>query len=159
VPTPEELAHDFLWRIHNKTPADGMIAIFNRSHYEDVLVVRVHGFVPEDVWKGRYELINNWERLLHDGGTTILKFYLHISKDEQKQRLESRRDTPDKQWKFKTGDLAERAHWDDYMAAYEDALNKCSTDYAPWYVIPANKKWYRNVAISRIIADTLEALD
>lgn len=159
APTPEELAHDFLWRIHNKAPERGMLAIFNRSHYEDVLIVRVHNFVPESVWKERYDLINNWERLLSDNNTVVIKFYLHISKDEQKVRLEARRDTPDKQWKFHTSDLAERARWDDYMLAYEDAINKCSTDYAPWYVIPANKKWYRNLVIARTIADTLEAMN
>jgi PPK2 family polyphosphate:nucleotide phosphotransferase len=159
APTPEELAHDFLWRIHEKTPERGMIAIFNRSHYEDVLVVRVHDLVPKDVWKKRYDLINNWEQLLSESNTVIIKFYLHISRDEQKERLEARRDTPDKQWKFHTSDLAERAHWDDYMTAYEDAINKCSTDYAPWYVIPANKKWYRNLVIARTIADTLEAMN
>lgn len=159
APTPEELAHDFLWRIHNKTPGKGTIAIFNRSHYEDVLVVRVHNFVPEEVWSKRYDTINEWERGVHESGTVILKFYLHISKDEQKQRLEDRRTTPDKMWKFKIGDLAERAFWDSYLEAYEDAVNKCSTDYAPWYVIPANKKWYRDLVIARVIADTLEAMN
>jgi PPK2 family polyphosphate:nucleotide phosphotransferase len=159
VPTPEELAHDFLWRIHSKTPERGMICIFNRSQYEDVLAVRVHELVPESVWEKRYDLINNFEQLLHEDNTAIIKFYLHISREEQKERLEARRDTPDKQWKFHTSDLAERARWDDYMLAYEDAINKCSTEYAPWYVIPANKKWYRNVVIARTIADTLEAMD
>jgi PPK2 family polyphosphate:nucleotide phosphotransferase len=159
APSAEELAHDFLWRIHQKSPAKGMITIFNRSHYEDVLVVRVHNFVPEEVWQKRYAIINDWERSLHESGTVILKFYLHISKDEQKKRLEDRRDTPEKQWKFASRDLAERAFWDDYMVAYEDAINKCSTDYAPWYVVPSNKKWYRNLVIARTIADTLEALD
>ena len=159
VPTPEELAHDFLWRIHSKAPGKGTITIFNRSHYEDVLVVRVHNYVPEEAWKMRYDRINEWEQLLHESGTVILKFYLHISKDEQKKRMEDRRATPSKMWKFRVGDLAERAHWDDYMEAYEDTLNKCSTEYAPWYVIPANKKWYRNLVIARIVADTLEAMD
>jgi PPK2 family polyphosphate:nucleotide phosphotransferase len=159
APTPEELAHDFLWRIHQKTPERGMINIFTRSHYEDVLVVRVHELVPQGVWEKRYDLINNFELLLHENNTTIIKFYLHISKDEQKERLEARRDTPDKQWKFHASDLVERARWDDYMLAYEDAINKCSTEYAPWYLIPANKKWYRNVVIARTIADTLEAMD
>ena len=159
APTPEELAHDFLWRIHQKTPGRGMITIFNRSHYEDVLIVRVHELVPEEVWKKRYDAINEWERTIRESGTTILKFYLHISKDEQKQRLEERRDTPEKRWKFAVRDLGERAHWDDYMKAYEDAINKCSTDHAPWYVIPANKKWYRNLVVARIIADTLEAMN
>ncbi len=159
VPTPEELAHDFLWRVHRKTPGRGYITIFNRSHYEDVLIVRVHSLVPEEVWSKRYDRINQWEELLYEDRTTILKFYLHISKDEQKERLEARRDTPDKAWKFSTGDLAERALWDTYMAAYEDAINKCSTEHAPWYVIPANHKWYRNLVIARTIADTLEAMD
>jgi PPK2 family polyphosphate:nucleotide phosphotransferase len=159
APTPEELAHDFLWRIHAKTPGRGMITIFNRSHYEDVLVVRVHEMVPEEVWKKRYDAINDWERTVRESGTVILKFYLHISKDEQKKRLEDRRDTSEKRWKFRSADLGERAHWDRYMKVYEDALNECSTDYAPWYAIPANKKWYRNLVIARIIADTLEAMD
>ena len=159
VPTPEELAHDFLWRYHNKTPERGMINIFNRSHYEDVLVVRVHNLVPESVWKERYSVICDFERMLSLNDTVILKFYLHISKDEQKQRLQARLDTPDKQWKFQSGDLAERALWDQYMAAYQDAINKCSTDYAPWYVVPANKKWYRNLVIARAITDTLEAMN
>jgi PPK2 family polyphosphate:nucleotide phosphotransferase len=159
VPTPEELAHDFLWRYHNKTPQRGMINIFNRSHYEDVLIVRVHNLVPEAVWKKRYGVINEFERMLSLNDTVILKFYLHISKDEQKQRLQARIDTPDKQWKFQSADLAERALWDQYMAAYQDAINKCSTTYAPWYVVPANKKWYRNLVIARAITDTLEAMN
>lgn len=159
VPTTEELAHDFLWRVHKQAPARREIGIFNRSHYEDVLVVRVHNLVPESVWSRRYEQINQFEKLLADTGTTILKFYLHISKAEQKERLEARRDTPDKQWKFSLGDLAERQHWDDYMRAYEDALTRCSTDWAPWYIVPANHKWYRNVVIARTIVQTLESLD
>jgi PPK2 family polyphosphate:nucleotide phosphotransferase len=159
VPTPEELAHDFLWRIHQKTPGRGMITIFNRSHYEDVLVVRVHELVPGEVWKKRYDAINDWERIVRESGTVILKIYLHISKEEQKQRLEERRDTPDKRWKFSVGDLGERAYWDNYIEAYEDAINKCSTEHAPWYVIPANKKWYRNLVVARIVADTLEAMN
>jgi PPK2 family polyphosphate:nucleotide phosphotransferase len=159
VPTPEELAHDFLWRYHNKTPERGMINIFNRSHYEDVLVVRVHNLVPESVWKERYGQICDFERMLSLNDTVILKFYLHISKEEQKRRLQARLDTPDKQWKFQSGDLAERALWDHYMAAYQDAINICSTDYAPWYVVPANKKWYRNLVIARTITDTLEAMN
>jgi len=159
VPTPEELAHDFLWRYHNKAPERGMINIFNRSHYEDVLVVRVHNLVPESVWKERYGVICDFERMLSLNDTVILKFYLHISKDEQKRRLQARLDTPDKQWKFQSGDLVERALWDQYMAAYQDAINKCSTDYAPWYVVPANKKWYRNLVIARAITDTLEAMN
>lgn len=159
VPSTEEAAHDFLWRIHQKTPGKGLITIFNRSHYEDVLIVRVKNFVPEEVWKQRYGLINDFERLLSQNNTVILKFFLHISKDEQKRRLQDRIDTPDKNWKFASGDLAERALWDDYMLAYQDAVNLCSTDYAPWYVVPANKKWYRNLVIARTIADTLEAMN
>jgi PPK2 family polyphosphate:nucleotide phosphotransferase len=159
VPSEEELAHDYLWRHHIKTPPRGMIAIFNRSHYENVLVVRVHNLVPEDVWSRRYSQINDWERMLCENGTVILKFFLHISKDEQKDRLQSRLDNADKRWKFAVGDLPERALWDQYMAAYEDAISKCSTPYAPWYVIPANKKWYRNLVVARTIADTIDALN
>lgn len=159
VPTPIELAHDFLWRIHQRTPERGMITIFNRSQYEDVLVVRVKDLVPKEQWEPRYDLINAFERGLTHNGTRILKFYLHISRDEQKRRLQARLDNPEKNWKFRKGDLADRALWDDYQAAYEDALTRCSTDHAPWYVIPANRKWYRNVAIARIIADTLETMN
>jgi len=159
VPTPEELDHDFLWRHHTKTPGRGMMTIFNRSHYENVLVVRVHQLIPEQIWKARYDQINDFEQLLAANNTTILKFYLHISKDEQKRRLESRLQNPDKRWKFAIGDLKERELWDDYMKAYEDAINKCSTNYAPWYVLPANKKWYRNLVVARTIADTLESMN
>jgi len=159
VPSEEEKAHDFLWRCHQKTPRHGMITIFNRSHYEDVLVVRVHGFVPEEVWKARYDQINQFERILSLNNTVVIKFYLHISKDEQKQRMVDRLNTPDKRWKFSSADLPERARWNDYMAAYEDAINNCSTDYAPWYVVPSNKKWYRNLVIARAITDTLEAMN
>jgi PPK2 family polyphosphate:nucleotide phosphotransferase len=159
VPSGEEADHDFLWRYHNRTPAKGMIGIFNRSHYEDVLVVRVKELVPEAVWRPRYETINRFEQALTLSGITVLKFFLHISKDEQKRRLEARLDDPDKRWKFAVGDIAERKRWDDYQAAYEDALNECSTSYAPWYIVPANKKFYRNLVIARTIADTLEALD
>jgi PPK2 family polyphosphate:nucleotide phosphotransferase len=159
VPTPEELAHDYLWRVHQHAPARGEIVIFNRSHYEDVLVVRVKNLVSESVWGQRYEHINAFEKLLADEGTTILKFFLHIGKDEQKQRLQDRLDRPDKQWKFNRGDLADRALWDDYMRAYEDALTRTSTDRAPWYVVPSNRKWYRNLVISRVIIETLEGLD
>lgn len=158
-PTPEELSHDFLWRIHKHTPARGQITIFNRSHYEDVLVVRVHNLVPEPVWRQRYNQINEFEELLADqGGTTILKFFLHISRAEQKERLQARLDDPTKQWKFSTGDLKERAYWDDYTAAYEDALTRCSTKVAPWFVVPADRKWYRNVVVARIIVEALEGL-
>src|SRR5262249_13634696 len=129
------------------------------SHYENVLVVRVHQLVPEQIWKARYDQINDFEQLLAANNTTILKFFLHISKDEQKRRLESRLQNPDKRWKFAIGDLKERELWDDYMKAYEDAINKCSTNYAPWYVLPANKKWYRNLVVARTIADTLESMN
>jgi PPK2 family polyphosphate:nucleotide phosphotransferase len=159
APSAEELDHDFLWRYHNRVPGKGMIHIFNRSHYEDVLVVRVKGLVPETVWRPRYEAINQFEYALTMSGVSIIKFYLHISKAEQKRRLESRLANPDKRWKFSSNDLKERVLWDDYQAAFEDAVNACSTPYAPWYVIPANKKWYRNLVVARTIADTLEAMD
>jgi len=159
VPTAEELDHDYLWRVHKMTPGRGEIVIFNRSHYEDVLVVRVHGLVPEKTWKKRYDHINEFERLLANEGTTILKFFLHIDKDEQKERLQARLDEPDKHWKFSLGDLEERKLWNQYMAAYEDVLNKTSTPWAPWYVIPANRKWYRDLVISTILVNTLKKLD
>ena len=159
APSNEEASHDFLWRYHQKTPPRGMIHIFNRSHYEDVLIVRVKDLVPESVWKPRYEAINQFEHALTLAGVTELKFYLNISKEEQKRRLESRLADPDKRWKFSTNDIKERAYWDDYMAAFEDAINNCSTAHSPWYVIPANKKWYRNLVVARTIADTLEALN
>jgi PPK2 family polyphosphate:nucleotide phosphotransferase len=159
APSNEEVAHDFLWRYHQKTPPQGMIHIFNRSHYEDVLIVRVKDLVPESVWKPRYEAINQFEHALTLAGVTVLKFYLHISKDEQKRRLESRLADPDKRWKFSTNDIKERAYWDEYMAAFEDAINQCTTAHCPWYVIPANKKWYRNLVLARTIADTLEAMN
>ena len=159
VPTPIEAAHDFLWRIHANTPALGMIGVFNRSHYEDVLVVRVHDLVPKKVWQTRYEAINNFEKLLTQSGTTVLKFYLHISKEEQQERLQSRLDNPDKNWKFKAADLKERESWDDYQAAYEDMINKCSTDWAPWNIVPADRKWARNIAIAEKVLATLEAMN
>jgi PPK2 family polyphosphate:nucleotide phosphotransferase len=159
APSADESAHDFLWRYHQRVPPRGMIHIFNRSHYEDVLVVRVKDLVPEDVWRPRYEVINQFEHALTLNDVTVLKFYLHISKDEQKRRLESRLQDPDKRWKFSSNDLRERRHWDTYMAAFEDAINNTSTSYAPWYVVPANNKWYRNLVIARTIADTLEAMD
>ncbi len=159
VPTPEEAAHDFLWRIHKAAPAKGEIAIFNRSHYEDVLVVRVHDLVPKKVWSERYDVINEFERRLVEHGTTILKFYLHIDREEQLERIRARLDDPAKHWKFSEGDLNERARWDDYQAAFEDLLARCSTKAAPWFVIPANHKWYRDVAVSEIVARTLEAMD
>jgi len=157
-PSAEELDHDFLWRYHNRAPSKGMITIFNRSHYEDVLVVRVKNLVPESVWRTRYETINDFEETLARAGVTVLKFFLHISKDEQKRRLESRLADPDKRWKFSANDLRERAYWDDYMLAFEEAVTRCSTPHAPWYVVPANAKWYRNLVVARTIADTLESL-
>jgi len=156
VPTTEELDHDYLWRVHKQTPGRGEIVIFNRSHYEDVLVVRVHNLVPEEIWSKRYEHIVNFERLLADEGTTILKFFLYINPDEQKERLQSRLDRPDKQWKFSLGDLEERELWPDYIRAYEDAIGKTSTEFAPWYIVPANRKWYRNLVIASVILDTLK---
>lgn len=156
VPSAVELAHDYLWRIHNQVPGKGEIVIFNRSHYEDVLAVRVHNLVPEKVWSKRYEHINEFERILTDEGTTILKFFLHIDQDEQAERLLARIDDPTKQWKFSPGDLEERKLWKDYEAAFEDMINKTSTEYAPWYVVPSNKKWYRNLVIAQIVRDTLE---
>ncbi|GAB5490169.1 MAG: polyphosphate kinase 2 family protein [Phototrophicaceae bacterium] len=157
-PTEEELAHDFLWRIHKEAPAKGKIGIFNRSHYEDVLVVRVNNIVPKKVWEARYDHINNFEKILVDGGTTILKFYLHISKEEQKERFQDRLDEPSKHWKFSKGDLPVREQWDDYMRAFEDAISHCNTDYAPWHIIPANRKWYRNYVITKTIVDAMEAM-
>jgi PPK2 family polyphosphate:nucleotide phosphotransferase len=159
VPSAEELSHDFLWRYHERAPARGMITIFNRSHYEDVLVVRVKQLVPETVWRPRYALINDFERLLVQSDVSIVKFLLHISKAEQKRRLESRRDDPEKQWKFAVKDLDERARWDDYQAAFEEAINQTSTEQAPWYVVPADRKWYRNLVVARTVADTLEAMN
>ena len=158
-PTDEELAHDYLWRIHQHTPGAGEIAIFNRSHYEDVLVVRVHDLVPEERWRKRYDHINAFEKLLADEGTTIVKIFLHISRAEQKERLQARLDEPHKNWKFSKGDLAERERWDDYQEAFREMLQRTSTDWAPWYVIPANDKKFRNLLISTILVDTLRSLD
>lgn len=158
APSTEELEHDFLWRYHQKTPPRGMITIFNRSHYEDVLIVRVKQMIEEDVWRHRYAMINEFEHMLTLNNTVVLKFFLYISKDEQKRRLESRLQDPTKHWKFSSSDIKERAYWDQYMLAFEDAINQCSTEYAPWYVVPANKKWYRNLVIARTIADTLDAM-
>jgi PPK2 family polyphosphate:nucleotide phosphotransferase len=159
VPSAEEADHDFLWRIHKAVPGKGEIGIFNRSHYEDVLVVRVHSLVPEAVWSQRYEQINAFEGILADNGVTILKFFLHISKAEQAERFQARIDDPRKHWKVNPRDLDERKLWDDYMTAYEDALSRCSTASAPWFVIPANRKWFRNLAISEILVETLDLLD
>ncbi len=158
-PSVEELAHDFLWRIHQAAPAHGSVAIFNRSHYEDVLAVRVHNLVPRAVWSGRYDQINAFEQNLVENNTLILKFFLHISKQEQLSRFKERLDDPHKQWKISESDYQERKYWDDYMAAYEDALSRCSTPHAPWFIIPSNHKWYRNLAISRIVVEQLEQLD
>ncbi len=158
-PTEEELAHDYLWRIHKQTPRSGEIVIFNRSHYESVLVERVKNIAPKKVWSKRYKHIKDFEKLLTDEGTTILKFYLHISKDEQKARLQERLDRPEKNWKFNPGDLEDRKLWDEYQAAFEDMLNKTSTNNAPWYIIPANRKWYRNLIISTVIIETLKSLN
>jgi PPK2 family polyphosphate:nucleotide phosphotransferase len=159
VPTPLELDHDYLWRIHPCAPGKGEMVIFNRSHYEDVLVVRVHQLVPEDAWKKRYSQINDFEHMLAEEGTTILKFYLHISLDEQKNRLQDRLGDPNKQWKFNVGDLKERKLWSEYMQAYEDVLGKTSTDWAPWYIVPANHKWYRNLVVGTVLVDALKKLD
>ena len=159
VPTEEERDHDFLWRVHRAVPRMGMVGIFNRSHYEDVLVARVDELVPHKVWEARYEAINAFEKFLADNGTIILKFCLHISKDEQRGRLQDRLEDPTDHWKFRTGDLTAREKWDDYMGAYEDAVNRCSTPWAPWYVIPADKKWYRNLIISRIVVARLRQLN
>lgn len=157
-PTPEELAHDFLWRVHQAVPPVGDIGIFNRSHYEDVLIARVHNLVPKDVWSKRYDEINGFECMLDENNIKILKFFLHISKDEQKRRFEQRIEDQDRRWKISESDFAERKYWDDYTAAYEAVLTKCSTERAPWYIIPANKKWFRNLAVSHIIVETLESL-
>lgn len=155
APTAVELAHDFLWRVHPYAPAKGMIGIFNRSHYEDVLIARVHNLVPKVVWRARYDAINQFERQLAESDTIILKFFLHISKEEQEERLRAREGDPTKAWKLAVADWEERAHWDDYQEAYEDALAKCSTEYAPWYIVPANRKWYRNLAITEAILDAV----
>jgi PPK2 family polyphosphate:nucleotide phosphotransferase len=159
APTEEELAHDFLWRVHQAVPRHGDLGIFNRSHYEDVLVVRVHELVPRDVWKSRYEQINEFEKMLTENRTIILKFFLHISKREQKDRLEARLKDPDRNWKLTLKDVQERQYWSDYCEAYEEALTRCSTEWAPWHIIPANHKWYRNLLVAEIIVKTLRDLD
>jgi PPK2 family polyphosphate:nucleotide phosphotransferase len=159
VPTAEELDHDFLWRVHSKVPGRGEIVIFNRSHYEQVLPVRVLGLEPPEAWHRHYDQINDFERLLAETGTTILKFFLHISKDEQKQRLQERLDDPAKRWKFRKGDLVDRSKWDEYTEAYEDLLSRTSTKWAPWYVVPANKKWFRNLMVATVLVETLESLE
>jgi PPK2 family polyphosphate:nucleotide phosphotransferase len=159
APSDAELDHDFLWRVHKATPAKGMIGIWNRSHYEDVLIVRVHKLVEKKVWKARYEQINTFEKILTDNGVTLVKVMLHISKDEQKERLQARLDKPHKWWKFNPSDLQERAFWDDYQQAYEDAINRCATDHAPWYIVPANRKWSRNLAIVELVLRILKKMD
>lgn len=155
APTKEELAHDFLWRVHKMTPRRGEIVIFNRSHYEDVLVARVHKLVPEDVWRRRFEHINAFERLLADADTLILKFYLHISREEQEGRLRKREQDRTKYWKLSVGDWQEREHWDDYTAAYENVLNRCASKDAPWFVVPADRKWFRNLAVAEAVVEAL----
>jgi len=158
VPSKEELAHDFLWRCHRATPKRGTVGIFNRSHYEDVLVVRVHDLVAEKVWSKRFDHINAFERLLADNGTVILKFYLHIDRDEQLERFKQRIENPKKNWKISNADYAERPYWDAYTEAFQDALSKCSTDIAPWFIVPANRKWARNLVIADIVAETMNGL-
>jgi PPK2 family polyphosphate:nucleotide phosphotransferase len=159
APSKKELAHDYLWRVHQAVPPKGMIGVFNRSHYEDVLVVRVHNIVPDSVWRPRYQQINDFEKMLVETGTIILKFYLHISKDEQRERFQARVNDPTKNWKFSFDDLEKRKLWLDYMAAYEEMLNRTTTAWAPWHVIPADQKWYRNLAVTRAIVSTLRELD
>ena len=159
APAGDEKEHDYLWRVHKAMPRHGQIGIFNRSHYEDVLVVRVHNLVPKEVWKKRYEQINHFEEMMADNGLTIVKFFLYISKDEQKKRFQDRIDDPAKNWKFSPADLEERKYWDDYTAAFEEAIEKCSKAHAPWYVVPANRNWYRNLAVSEIMCETLEELN
>jgi PPK2 family polyphosphate:nucleotide phosphotransferase len=158
-PSIEEIDHDFLWRIARALPRRGNIGIFNRSHYEDVLIVRVHNLVPKAEWKTRYERINQFESLAAQGGTTLVKIFLHIGKNEQRKRLQARLDDPQKRWKFSKADLAEREYWNDYQKAYNEALTRCNTEHAPWHIVPADKKWYRNLVVSRILRKTLEKLD
>ena len=159
VPSDEEKHHDYLWRIHKACPERGKLVIFNRSHYESVLVERVRGFAPEERWKARYDEINQLERMLVAERTVIMKFFLHISKEEQRARLQARLDDPNKQWKFRMGDLEDRKLWEQYQAAFEDMVDKCNTESAPWHVVPANKKWYRDVVIARAIIARLEKLN
>jgi PPK2 family polyphosphate:nucleotide phosphotransferase len=159
APSPEELDHDFLWRVHQAVPRRGDIAIFNRSHYEEVLIARVRQLVPKDVWSSRYDHINRFEQLLTDSGVVIVKLFLHISRDEQRQRFEERLHDATKQWKLSPSDFEDRKYWDDYVGAYEDVLTRCSTREAPWFIVPANKKWLRNFVVSHILVETLEALE
>lgn len=158
-PTEQELAHDFLWRVHKTVPASGMIGVFNRSHYEDVLVVRVHNIVPETVWQPRYEMINDFEKMLTASGTRIIKFFLHISKNEQKRRFQERLDDPAKRWKFDPADLEKRKVWNGYEKAFEDMLEKCSTRESPWYVVPADQNWYRDLVVASVILETLKEMN
>ena len=158
APEGAEKRHDYLWRIHKAVPEHGQIGIFNRSHYEDVLVVRVHGLVPKSVWSKRYDQINDFERMLSESGVSVMKFLLYISKDEQAKRFRERLEDKRKGWKFSPDDLREREYWDAYIEAFEEVLTKCSTDYAPWYVIPANRKWFRNLAVAQILVETLEGM-
>ena len=158
-PSERELSHDFLWRIHQNVPQNGHLTVFNRSHYEDIIAVRVKELYPEKVWKKRYQHIVDFERMLVDEGTTIVKIFLHISKDEQKARLQARLDNPDKYWKFNPDDLKDRARWDQFQEVYEDVIEKTSTEEAPWYVIPADRKWYRNLCVARIMVETLKKLE
>ena len=159
APSKRELAHDYLWRVHKAAPPKGSVGVFNRSHYEDVLIVRVQNFVAESVWSKRYDEINQFEQHLSNNGTRVLKFFLYIDPDEQKERFQARLDDPTKNWKFSKGDLDQRKLWDDYIAAYQDMLDKCSTDQAPWYVVPANRKWFRNVLVSQVVRETLEDMN
>jgi PPK2 family polyphosphate:nucleotide phosphotransferase len=158
APEGAEKRHDYLWRVHNAIPENGQIGIFNRSHYEDVLIVRVHGLVPKSVWQKRYRQINDFERMLSESGVRIVKFLLYISKEEQAKRFRLRLDDKTKNWKFSLDDIKEREYWDDYITAYDDVLEKCSTAYAPWYVIPANRKWFRNLAVAQVLVETLESM-
>jgi len=158
-PNSEELEHDFLWRVHKAVPPHGQLGIFNRSHYEDVLIVRVHELAPKKVWSARYEKINEFENLLVSEGIVILKFFLHISRDEQRRRLEQRIKAPHKRWKISESDIKERMYWDDYQRAYEDALTKCSTDAAPWYIVPSDRRWYRNLVVGRVVRKALEQMN
>ncbi len=159
APTSVELAHDFLWRVHQVSPATGIIGVFNRSHYEDVLIVRVRQLVPESVWRPRFKRINEFEKLLHESGTAILKFYLHVSFDEQGKRLRERAKIPEKHWKYSAEDFDKRQNWDKYMTAYEEVIKRCTTEHAAWHVIPADRKWYRNLAISRAIIAKLREMN
>ena len=158
VPGGPEVAHDFLWRVHAAAPAKGEIGVFNRSHYEDVLVVRVKGFVPKAVWSKRFDHINAFEKMLHDEGTEVVKVFLHVSKEQQRERLQERVDNPEKRWKFRAGDLEDRALWDDFQAAYQDAIRRTSTPEAPWYVVPADRNWVRNLAVAKIRLHHLKAM-